>query len=131
MPGHSLSSASSYRPPFEDPSTAVDPEVVTLPGLPRLPPELLLQIISHLPAESAAVVALISKYHYVALKQYTLPGLSDIAAKKRFLRPLEVDLADYIACQCCDILYRWKVSAPWYECPRRSHPGMYYIHTLG
>ncbi|KAK5279854.1 hypothetical protein LTR40_007184 [Exophiala xenobiotica] len=131
MPRHSSSSASSYRSPFEDPSTAVDPEVVALPGLTRLPPELLLEIIQYLPADSAAVVALISKYHYAALKHYVLPGLSDNAAKKRFLRLLEVDLVEYIACHCCDILYRWKASAPWYQCPGRFHEGMCYKHTLG
>jgi hypothetical protein len=131
MPCHSLSSVSSYRPPFEDPLTAVDPEVVALPGLARLPPELLLQIIVYLPVESAAAVALISKYHYVALKQYTLLGLSDIAGKKCFLRLLEVDLAEYIACHCCDILYRWKACAPRYECPRRFGRGMHGKHTFG
>lgn len=131
MPRCSLPSASSYRPPFEDPSTAVDPEVVALPGLARLPPELLLQIILYLPAESAAVVALISKYYYVALKQYVLPGLSDIAAKKRFLRLLEVDLPEYIACYHCDILYQWKASAPRYECPRRFSGGTYPYHSSG
>ena len=127
---HSRSSASSSRPPFEDPSTAIDPQVVALPGLARLPLELLLQIIEYLPAQSAAVVALISKYHYVALKQYVLPSLSDRAAKKRFLRLLEVDLPQYIACYCCDTLYRWRASAPRYECPRRFHRGMCSIHTL-
>jgi hypothetical protein len=131
MPRHSSSSASSYRSPSEHPSTAVDPEVVALPGLARLPPELLLQIIQYLPADSAAVVALISKYHYVALKHYVLPGLSDNAAKKRFLRLLEVDLAEYIACHCCDILYRWKASAPQYQCPGQSHEVMCYKHTHG
>ncbi|KEF52720.1 uncharacterized protein A1O9_11137, partial [Exophiala aquamarina CBS 119918] len=113
------------------PSTTVDPEAVALPGLARLPPELLLQIIRYLPVESAAAVALISKYHYLALKQYVLLGLSDIAGKRRFLRLFEVDLAEYIACHCCSILYRWKACAPRYECPRRYRRGMYRIHTLG
>src|ERR1700761_7520145 len=131
MPRHSPSSAPSYRPPFEAPSTAVDPEEVALPSLARLPLELLLQIILYLPVESAAAVALISKHHYVALKKFVLPGLSDIAGKKRFLRLLEADLAEYIACHCCDILYRWKASAPRYECPRRYGRGMCGVHTLG
>ncbi|KIW25664.1 uncharacterized protein PV07_08825 [Cladophialophora immunda] len=126
---HSPSSASSSRPPLKDTSTAVEPEVVALPGLARLPPELLLQIIQYLPAESAAVFALISKYHYAALKQHVLPGLSSMAVKKRFLRLLEVDLAEYIACHCCDILYRWKALAPPYYCPRRSRLEMSGIHT--
>ncbi|KIX92835.1 uncharacterized protein Z520_11498 [Fonsecaea multimorphosa CBS 102226] len=131
MPRRSPSSASPSSPPCQDPSTAVEPEVVALPGLARLPPELLLQIIQYLPAESAAVVALISKYHHVALKQYVLPDLSDMAAQKRFLRLLEVDLAEYIACHYCDILYRWQASAPRYECPRRFPCGKYPTHTLG
>ena len=131
MPRHSLSSGSSYRPTFEDSSTAVEPKVVELFGLAKLPLELLLQIIRYLPVESAAAVALISRYHYVALKQYVLLGLSDVASKKRFLRLLEVDLADYIACHCCDVLYRWKACAPWYECPRRRYDrGLYGVHTL-
>lgn len=130
IPRHSSSSASASRPPCQDPSTAVDPEVVVpLSGLARLPLEILLQVIQYLPAESAAAVALISKYHYLALKQDVLPGLADTAAKKRFLRLLEVDLADYIACHRCDILYRWKASAPRYRCPRRYHHGMWRLHT--
>ncbi len=131
MTRHSLPPASPYREPDEDPSRAVDPEVVALPGLARLPPELLLQIIQYLPAESAAVVSLISRYHYVVLKQYVLTGLSDKAAKKRFLRLLEVDLPEYIACPCCDILYRWKASAPMYSCPRRRYDqGTRYLHNV-
>ena len=131
MPRHSLSSTSSYRPNSEEPSTPVEPEVVALSGLARLPPELLLQIMLYLPVESAAAVALISKYHYAALKQYVLPGLSDTAGKKRFLRLLEADLAEYIACHCCDILYQWKACAPRYKCPRRYRRGMTGVHTFG
>ncbi|EXJ61685.1 hypothetical protein A1O7_02114 [Cladophialophora yegresii CBS 114405] len=114
IPRQPLSSASSYTPAFEDLSPAVDPEMVALPGLARLPPELLLQIIQYLAVESATAVALISKYHYEALKPWALPGLSDAAGKKRFLHLLEVDLPEYIACPCCDVLYRWKACAQQY-----------------
>jgi hypothetical protein len=41
-----------------------------------------------------------------------------------------VDLADYIACHCCDILYRWKATAPRYECPRR-YGRIECEHTVG
>ena len=130
MPRHSLLSASTFRPPSEDVLTAVHPDVVEPPGLVRLPIELLLQIILYLPVESAAAVALISKHYYVALKRYVLPDLSDKATKRRFLRLLEEDLPEYIACHGCNILYRWKASAPRYECSRRYCRGVSDVHTL-
>lgn len=46
--GYSLPSEPPYRPPSEDPSAAVDAEVLDLPGLVWLPLELLLQIIQYL-----------------------------------------------------------------------------------
>ncbi|OAP65747.1 hypothetical protein AYL99_01719 [Fonsecaea erecta] len=85
--------------------------------LDTLPPEVFLTIVSFLPPSSIACLSLASKWYQDTLEnQFDLKGQSKTTEKARFLRLLEEDLPEMIACYSCNILYHWKNT--WaYLCP--------------
>lgn len=85
--------------------------------LERLPVEVLLHIIFFLPASSIACLSLTSRWHHEALKNRADPKMRhDHLEKARFIRLIEDDLPDMMACCICNILYHWQ---KWrrYMCP--------------
>jgi hypothetical protein len=89
--------------------------------LARLPAELLLRIVSFLPAGSIACLSLTSKCYYAALSdQFDLKLQENPKEKQRFLRLLEEDLPEMMACYSCNALYSWKKQQR-YLCPNQHN----------
>lgn len=87
--------------------------------LERLPTEILLHIVSFLPESSIACMSLTSKWHHETLVGEFDPKMRDnFTEKQRFLRLLEEDLPEMMACCSCNILYRWQ-NGQRYLCPKR------------
>jgi hypothetical protein len=101
------------------------------PNLHTLPHELLQHITRLLSPESAAALRLTSKHHYAALQDDVDLTLADYATRGRFLRLLELDLPEYMACHGCHLLFRWTTCRRKYECPLRFDRGMYDYHMSG
>ncbi|KAI1627944.1 hypothetical protein EDD37DRAFT_606726 [Exophiala viscosa] len=91
-----------------------------------LPTELLLQITSHLPAESVACLALTSKHYYATLRNEIDMRFPDLKQKGCFMRLYwQDDIPELIMCRICNILYRWEDHD---TCPRKYHHGALWQH---
>ncbi|KAK5560469.1 hypothetical protein LTR46_000777 [Exophiala xenobiotica] len=92
-----------------------------------LPAELLLHIASFLPPENVACLALASKHYYSLLRPEVDLTLPNPKEKQRFLRLLEEDHPELLACRNCNILYRWRNDKNWL-CPRHFRNGHYILN---
>lgn len=90
------------------------------PTLATLPLEILLQIVSYLPAESIVCLSLTSKDYYAALSTRFAMTFTDTDMKERFIRLLEEDVPDLMVCRGCNILYRWRRTRT-FLCPRHFY----------